>query len=115
MLKNKLIFFLLSLFLVIFQKQVLAEQIWSTKQINILKSLWIKNLDILPDDHSNNYSENPTAVNLGHRIFFDKITTCFKDLTYFDIFVSLGISPIAFLPIRPYARNARSWSKYSLT
>ena len=72
MLKNKLIFFLLSLFLVFFQKQVLAEQIWSTKQINILKSLWIKNLDILPEDHSNNYSENPTAVNLGHRIFFDK-------------------------------------------
>ena len=72
MARFKLIVLLASLFLMAFQEQTLADQVWSTKQLHILQSLWIGSLPDLPKDPSNKFSNDPAAVYLGHRIFFDK-------------------------------------------
>jgi cytochrome c peroxidase len=72
MARPTLIFLLFSLFLIFFQGQTLADQVWSTKQLHILKSLWVGSMTDLPKDPSNKFSDDPTAVSLGHRIFFDK-------------------------------------------
>jgi cytochrome c peroxidase len=72
MVQQKLVLLLFSLFLTAFHKHALADQIWSTKQLHILEALWIGSLTDLGVDPSNKFSKDPIAVNLGHRIFFDK-------------------------------------------
>lgn len=48
-----------------------AEEIkWSTQQLAILKTLWIDSAKV-KKDLSNAIVDNPIAINLGHKIFFD--------------------------------------------
>lgn len=44
---------------------------WSDNEIATLRSLWIESLPPLPPDPSNKVADNPGAVSLGHRLFFD--------------------------------------------
>ena len=69
MIQYKLVLFL-GLLVTTFQKHALSDQIWSTKQLHILESLWIGSLNDLPNDPSNKFSNDPAAVDLGHRLFF---------------------------------------------
>ena len=45
--------------------------IWSDSEKAVLQSLWIGNLPPLPPDPSNKYADNPKAVVLGKKLFFD--------------------------------------------
>ncbi len=50
-----------------------SDQIqWSDREVKIIKSLWLDNLPPLPRDPSNAYEENPKAITLGEKIFYDK-------------------------------------------
>jgi cytochrome c peroxidase len=44
---------------------------WTPSEIAIIGDLWIGNLGPLPPDPSNRVAEDPRAVRLGHKIFFD--------------------------------------------
>lgn len=44
---------------------------WSPDEIEMLKSLWIGSLPPLPKDPSNKYEDDPRAVRLGRKFFFD--------------------------------------------
>jgi cytochrome c peroxidase len=44
---------------------------WSPQQVEELRSLWIGSLGELPPDPSNRVADDPRAVSLGHRLFFD--------------------------------------------
>lgn len=44
---------------------------WSEKEQQAIQSLWLGSLHALPSDPSNRFADNPTAAELGHRIFFD--------------------------------------------
>ncbi len=44
---------------------------WTTSEIATLRSLWIGSLPPLPPDPSNAVADDPRAVALGHRLFFD--------------------------------------------
>lgn len=44
---------------------------WSAPQAKILGSLWIGSLPPPPPDPSNRWADDPRAVALGHRLFFD--------------------------------------------
>ncbi|MGD1076226.1 MAG: cytochrome c peroxidase [Thermodesulfovibrionales bacterium] len=44
---------------------------WSTGDLSILRSLWIGSLPPLPKDPSNAFADNPKAIALGKRLFFD--------------------------------------------
>lgn len=44
---------------------------WSEREIKIMKFLWINNLPPLPKDPSNAYADNPKAIILGEKIFYD--------------------------------------------
>lgn len=46
-------------------------QDWTPDEKQILRSLWIGSLEALPPDPSNKYADDPKAVALGHRLFFD--------------------------------------------
>ncbi len=48
-----------------------ADQAWSEKNIEILRSLWIGSLPRLARDPSNSVGDSPEAAKLGHLIFFD--------------------------------------------
>jgi cytochrome c peroxidase len=54
---------------------VIADEVepisWSELEIKIIKSLWIGRLPPLPKDPSNAYEENPKAITLGEKIFYD--------------------------------------------
>ncbi len=51
--------------------QLAPEHQWSAAELSLLKTLWIKNLN-QQVDNSNHVVNNSVAVDLGHRIFFDK-------------------------------------------
>ena len=44
---------------------------WDQKEISVIRSLWIGSLPPLPKDHSNAFADNPAAIALGKRFFFD--------------------------------------------
>ncbi len=44
---------------------------WTPEQIQILKSLWLGSLPPAPQDYSNKYADNPKAMALGRKFFFD--------------------------------------------
>jgi len=44
---------------------------WSDSEVATLRSLWIGSLPPLPPDPSNRVADDPKAVTLGHRLFFD--------------------------------------------
>ncbi|MCY4532313.1 MAG: cytochrome-c peroxidase [Gammaproteobacteria bacterium] len=45
---------------------------WTRVEMDIIQSLWIGNLDPLPDDTTNKVADDPGAARLGHQLFFDK-------------------------------------------
>jgi cytochrome c peroxidase len=45
---------------------------WSGEEIRLLRSLSISSLPSLPKDPSNKYVDDPRAVALGKKLFFDK-------------------------------------------
>lgn len=44
---------------------------WTPDEKQTLRSLWFGSLEALPPDPSNKYADDPKAVALGHRLFFD--------------------------------------------
>lgn len=44
---------------------------WTAEEVAILQSLWLGNLSPLPPDPSNAVADDPRAVALGQRLFFD--------------------------------------------
>jgi cytochrome c peroxidase len=44
---------------------------WSEAEMDVLERLWIGSLEPLPPDPSNGVGDDPRAVALGHRLFFD--------------------------------------------
>lgn len=44
---------------------------WTEEEIRTLRSLWIGSLPPLDPDLSNAYGDDPRAVSLGHKLFFD--------------------------------------------
>src|SRR5271169_3319816 len=44
---------------------------WSKQEISVLRSLWIGSLPPLPKDPSNAFADDPKAIALGQRLFFD--------------------------------------------
>src|SRR5690606_12837524 len=44
---------------------------WTAEQIDELRSLWIGSLEELPADPTNRVADDPRAVDLGHKLFFD--------------------------------------------
>jgi cytochrome c peroxidase len=47
------------------------EPPWTDAEVGVLRSLWIGSLPPLPKDPSNAFSDNPEAVALGKKFFFD--------------------------------------------
>jgi cytochrome c peroxidase len=45
---------------------------WSNDELQTLRSLSLSSLPALPADTSNRYADNPKAIELGKKIFFDK-------------------------------------------
>ncbi len=45
--------------------------LWSEEEEEILNSLWIGSLPPLPESPSNRFADNPKAIALGKRVFFD--------------------------------------------
>lgn len=62
---------LLAAMLVTFGAVTAVAEHWSPDEKQILRSLWIGSLEVLPPDPSNKYADDPKAVALGHRLFFD--------------------------------------------
>lgn len=48
-----------------------APSMWSDSELQLIKSLWIESLPELPPDPSNHVCDDPAAVDLGHRLFFE--------------------------------------------
>ena len=52
--------------------QVLAPaHQWTAEETTTLRSLWIGSLPALPADATNRFADDPRAVSLGHKLFFD--------------------------------------------
>jgi len=45
---------------------------WSESELALLRLQWIGSLPALPPDPTNKYADNPAAIKLGHKLFFDK-------------------------------------------
>jgi cytochrome c peroxidase len=44
---------------------------WSDEQLEVLRGLWLSELEPLPGDPTNRVADDPGAVQLGHKLFFD--------------------------------------------
>lgn len=67
------IFSLAVLFVLITARIIFAgAHDWTTDEIQTLRSLWIESLPAIPIDPSNSYEEDPRAIALGRKFFFDK-------------------------------------------
>jgi cytochrome c peroxidase len=44
---------------------------WDQKEVSVIRSLWIGSLPPLPKDPSNAYADDPAAIALGKKFFFD--------------------------------------------
>lgn len=51
---------------------VMQPQVWSEEQIRTLRSLSLSSLPPLPKDPSNAYADDPKAIALGMKLFFDQ-------------------------------------------
>jgi cytochrome c peroxidase len=49
----------------------IGDYAWSKEEISVIRSLWIGSLSALPEDPSNAFADNPQAIALGKRFFFD--------------------------------------------
>jgi cytochrome c peroxidase len=47
------------------------EEIWSSEEIAVLRSLWIESLPPVPEDPSNRYADDTAAAGFGKELFFD--------------------------------------------
>jgi len=47
------------------------SSMWTTGEINILRSLWINSLPPLPPDTSNSVADHPLAAQFGYQLYFD--------------------------------------------
>jgi mono/diheme cytochrome c family protein len=54
-----------------FGQSVAPAPAWTSAEIATLRSLWIGSLPPLPSDPSNSVADDPRAVALGQKIFFD--------------------------------------------
>lgn len=54
------------------QAQGVSTNQWSNNELKVLRSLWIGSLPPLPTNPSNKYADDPRAVLLGKKLFFDK-------------------------------------------
>ena len=50
---------------------IAEEDLWSSEEIAVLRSLWIESLPPVPSDPSNRYADDSSAAELGSRLFFD--------------------------------------------
>lgn len=73
---------------------------WTADEITTLRSLWIGSLPDLPPDPSNEFADDPQAVSLGHKLFFDSrfsstgnvsCATCHKPELMFTDGLELGV------------------------
>jgi cytochrome c peroxidase len=49
----------------------IAINSWDQKEISVIRSLWIGSLPPLPEDPSNAFANDPAAIALGKKFFFD--------------------------------------------
>jgi cytochrome c peroxidase len=49
----------------------LAQQTWSSREWQTIRTMHLRELGAVPKDPSNRFAESPEAINLGHRLFFD--------------------------------------------
>ena len=61
----------LLLILVFVVATVSQRDSWSKDEMVSLQGLWLSSLPTLPPDPSNRYADDPRAVSLGHKLFFD--------------------------------------------
>jgi len=54
------------------EKNLKEIHAWSGEEIQLLRSLALSSLPPLPKDPSNAYADNPRAIELGKKLFFDK-------------------------------------------
>ena len=54
---------------------------WSSEELAILESLWIKSLPPLPPDYSNSVADSLVAAKLGQEIFFDTRFSAFGQVS----------------------------------
>lgn len=73
---------------------------WTAEEITTLRSLWIGSLPDLPPDPSNEFADDPQAVSLGHKLFFDRrfsstgdvsCATCHKPELMFTDGLEIGV------------------------
>jgi cytochrome c peroxidase len=76
------------------------SQSWTKGEREIIRDVWIGNLERLAPDPSNRVSEDPRAARLGHRLFFDvrfsrngmvACATCYKPELGFQDNLPLGV------------------------
>ena len=48
-----------------------VQPVWMDHELDLMESLWIANLPVLPPDPSNPVADDPLAARFGHRLFFD--------------------------------------------
>jgi cytochrome c peroxidase len=65
----RLIFFVVAVFAG--SAATAGAQDWTAAEKRTLRSLWVDSAEKLSPDPSNRYADNPRAVALGHRLFFD--------------------------------------------
>ncbi|MGE5238051.1 MAG: cytochrome-c peroxidase [Chloroflexota bacterium] len=54
------------------EKNLIGTHTWSEEEMRLLRSLSLSSLPPLPKDPSNAYADNPKAIELGRKLFFDK-------------------------------------------
>jgi cytochrome c peroxidase len=73
--KEKIFFFLLAFCLTAgnaYSQDRNTLQAWSEEELKTLRSLSLSSLPPLPGDPSNIYADDPRAIALGKKLFFDK-------------------------------------------
>ncbi len=100
------------------------EHEWSEDERATLRSLWIESLPPLPVDPSNKYSDNPKAVALGKKFFFDdtfsgnmkvSCATCHRtDYNFTDnlpLSHGMGTTPRRSMPLIVWSMVFLGWKK----
>ena len=73
---------------------------WTQEELELIRSLWIGSLEPLPPDPTNLVADDPEAVVLGHKLFFDtrfsadgtvSCATCHKPELQFQDGLPLGV------------------------
>ena len=92
---------------------------WSEEEKAAIADLWIGGLEALPADPTNRVADDPRAVELGHRLFFDvrlssngrvSCATCHDPAREFQdgtpLATGVGTTPRRTMPIQSTARHA---------